>query len=126
MVRKITRQSPSTCDCVIEYSWDDDPNNIPRVHTFHAIVSRCSEPAHLMIPTHLELFNTVVEEDSRPGRILGLVKQVNPLISELDFIWEYTANRVLVVRIRGQTPAGKSLLQGAADIDVGAGKVLVE
>lgn len=54
---QITRWSPDTCKCILEYQWDDVIPEDEREHTVYNIVSACSE--HTGTPQNI--FEEVVE-----------------------------------------------------------------
>ena len=57
---KVTRWSPDTCGCILEYEWDDTKNESERTHTLKNIIKKC--PAHHDEPI---VFNTVLDENKR-------------------------------------------------------------
>lgn len=126
----VTRWSPDTCECVLEYDWDPAAGEDDRVHTHHASVRTC--PAHDGIggPEHL---NVVLRENQSKNRVeahaLELIPRLrvptddgagyrrNPFV---DFRWTFTrtgANRALTVELVGDgfalSAAEKGLLRAA-------------
>lgn len=67
MATNITRWSPDTCGCVIEYSWDSDVSEDERVHTFHKVVEQC--PDHNGIEVHEEIHNHVLAENQTKNKV---------------------------------------------------------
>jgi hypothetical protein len=70
MVQKVTRWSPDTCDCVIEYSWDDAVPQEQRVHTVSRIVQKCSTHAKLGL-SDAHHFAHVLAENQRKNQASG-------------------------------------------------------
>lgn len=55
---QITRWSPDTCKCILEYQWDDQIPEEEREHTVYNVVSTCPEHAG---STPVEVFENVLE-----------------------------------------------------------------
>lgn len=49
-----TRWSPDTCDCVIEYTWDDTENEDTRTHNYSKAVVKCTVHATTLPTNHFE------------------------------------------------------------------------
>lgn len=67
----ITRWSPDTCNCVIEYSWDAETSEDDRVHRFHQVVEQCEE--HAGIEKHQDVHSHVLAENQTKNRVEGSV-----------------------------------------------------
>lgn len=63
MTIRTTRWRPDTCNCVIEYTWDDALTPDQVIHTLDTIKRRCIDHAHLVTDT--EVYNVVKEENPR-------------------------------------------------------------
>lgn len=63
MAIRTTRWRPDTCDCVIEYTWDDALTPDQVTHTLDTIRRRCA--AHVNLPSDTDVYNTVREENPR-------------------------------------------------------------
>lgn len=120
MVLKITRWSPDTCDCVLEYQWDDTQDENSITHTPVNVVNRCT--AHQILPnTPTAVYNAVNEENPRKNLSLNEILQNAPSTSWYDidaesgsrifkkgiiinWTWTGTApNRVLTITFTGIT-----------------------
>ncbi len=141
MVTKITRWSPDTCGCVIEYSWDDSVPSDSRVHSLSTYVNKCA--AHNILATDTDRYNTVLEENPRKNQALQNILDNSPTTSLYDivngnrqlkqtllfnFSWSGTApNRVLTVSFTGitLTTNQKNTLQSALNTKFGTGKVVL-
>ena len=44
MATRTTRWSPDTCDCIVEFTWDDSVREDQRTHTLSNVINKC--PAH--------------------------------------------------------------------------------
>ncbi len=140
MVINITRWSPDTCDCVIEYSWDSTQPESTRVHNLSTIVSKC--PAHSSL-SDSQVYSIVLEENPRKNQALQNILDNSPTTSLYDivsgnrqlkqtlgfnFSWSGTApNRVLTVSFTGisLTTNQKNTLQTFLNTKFGVGKVLI-
>jgi hypothetical protein len=121
MIRTTTWR-PDTCECVLEYSWDDVTSEASRAHSFVKVVSFC--PAHSLL-AGVNLFDAVVGENLRKNRTFDMaVLQVAALTPE-GWAWSYDSARVLQVAIPNLTGQKKNQLQSACDTAFGAGKVKI-
>lgn len=101
---KVTRWSPDTCGCVIDYQWDEKLPEKARVHQLKAVIKRC--PAHQGL-NDAEIFDALMEENPRKNYTLGMIadellpngtdeeKQI--LMSETH--WEFDQNRQLNITL---------------------------
>jgi len=71
MAKHITRWTPDTHDCVIEYEWDDAVPAEERVHTFKRFVKEPGHQRFQALATKKERFDKVVEENQRKNYALG-------------------------------------------------------
>jgi len=141
MTIKTTRFSPDTCQCVLEYTWDDTVSETNRVHTLSNFVTKC--PAHSSLSTDKDRWDSVFEENPRKALasqhildnspttalydIINGVRQLKPSIT-LNFSWSGTApNRVLTISYTGitLTTTQKNTIQSALNTRFGSGKVLI-
>lgn len=138
MAIKTTTWALDTCDCVIEYQWDDSlppdqitttPSNVVKKCTFHSSLSN-----------NTTFFNTLLEENPRkniayqhildngPTTLYDIVngnRQIKPGVS-INFTWSGTApNRVLTLTLVGATltTAQKNTVQTALNNKFGIGKI---
>ena len=120
---------PDTCDCEIEYEWDDSVTEASRVHT-PVSIKRCS--VHNDISVLADSYNTLLSENTRKNIVSGLLKE-NLAQGEDDirekYKWSFTGeglDRVLRITFDGLTPTQKLTLQSLADNRFGANKAVVE
>lgn len=67
MVKKITRWSPDTCDCVLEYEWDTEDELDSREHTFKNSVKECSAHSEVSLE---KKYPVVLSENRTKNKIL--------------------------------------------------------
>lgn len=128
----VTRWSPDTCECVIEYN---DDLSLSRV------VNACA--AH-QAGTESTVFQTVLEENPRKNRSLKeMLDNAPPALFDVDaesgtrvfkrginvdFDWDGVApNRTLTLTVKGITLTANQMnaIQNKLDARFGAGKVTV-
>lgn len=127
----VTRWSPDTCQCIIEYN-----DNI----TLSRVIQACA--AH-QGGTEVTVFNTVMEENPRKNHSLKEILDNAPASMidiggdgtrtfkngiSVDFDWSGVApNRQLTLTVRGITLTAnqKTAIQNKLDTRFGAGKVTV-
>ena len=125
-MKQVTRWSPDTCSCVLEYEWDDEDDLDTRVHTFKRAVELC--PAHEAEP-HQNAYNDVVSENSRKNYVLAMVQETLPgvEIGAENYNWSFDSARMLhagFLDVPG-FPAVKGQIQAACNARFGPSKVLV-
>ena len=136
----ITTWRPDTCDCEIEYAWDDSIPQDGRVHTAHKINRVC--PAHVAETDKVKHYETVLEENHRKNLTIDLIyqnggKRILTLAEKQQMSlffavqgegnrpvpddvwklgvkvdWSFDVNRSLVVDIKGLTSAEKTAIGG--------------
>jgi len=89
MATKITRWSPDTCQCVLEYTWDSDTPAETRTHTFHRVVRSC--PAHVTLQG-ANKYNEVKNENQNKNRGVGVVASTLGVDSR-EVAWNINQNR---------------------------------
>src|SRR5437016_3572986 len=129
----VTRWSPDTCGCSLEYEWDSESSEANRVHTFKAFLTICENHAGLNLDASHYLH--VLQENQAKNRMLQLILVHVPrlkklrtqddgsVVEELDptvtYDWHFTGKdhqRQLHVSIKGKslTQAEKAALRTAA------------
>ena len=127
----VTRWSPDTCDCIIEYNPDVSLSKLLKVCELHQTEE-----------TESIVFNTILEENPRKNRSLKeILDNAPPSIFDLDpesgtrvfkkgitvdFDWSgLGVNRSLILRVKGitLTPNQMTAMQTKLDNKFGAGKV---
>ena len=142
-----TRWSLDTCDCQVEYQWDDTTSESNRTHSISNILKSCA--AHQAIANTggggdiASLWNVLMEENPRKNIALDVALTNGPntlydvqpdgsrqLKKTVGYNWSWSGtapNRVLTISFVGVTltTAQKSALQNAVDARFGAGKIVV-
>ncbi len=126
----VTRWSPDTCACVVEYAWDSEVLDKDRVHTLFKIVSKCE--AHKSLSDE-DVWRAVVDENPRKNKTLGLIKENHPeLVDEKTKIfnsgavsWLFDDKRILEISIPSLDVAQKNSLKGLLDSQSGIGRVRI-
>ena len=136
MATKTTIAKYDTCQCVIEYTWDDTLSETNRVHTLSNVFNKC--PAHSLTSDN-NLFSLLLEENKRKNDALQIALDNGPstlydiknslrLIKEtvvFSFIWSGTApNRVLTISFSvSLTNTQKTTIRNALNSRFGTGRV---
>lgn len=89
---KVTTWSPDTCDCVLEYSWDDTEPEGTRTHSLSRVVHRC--PAHSNLSDQ-ELYTSIVGENKHKNKVFAAAKAAKPDLKLEDYEWSFTDKREL-------------------------------
>lgn len=141
MAINITRWSPDTCDCVIDYQWDDSLPNDSIVLTPVNTVNKCSAHAALAT-TPTAHYALLTEENPRKNNALqtildngstslsDIVGSNKVMKKGINFIFTYSGtapNRVLTVSFTGVTLTNqqKNSAQTFLNNKFGAGKVVL-
>lgn len=112
----ITRWSPDTCGCVLEYEWDTELPEDQRVHTPRPPVKVCDE--HKANPK-VEVHNKVHEENTRKNIVLDEIVKAIPSHAKLDdkgntvpdldkINWSFDVNRKLKIELKGAKAKDKT------------------
>ena len=92
-----TLWSPDTCECQIEYSWDDTVPQDQRTHTISKIVRACSIHSHHTLKENH--FNDVLDENQSKNKAVGLLvktfKKLDGGDSEIK--WRFEIDRSIVL-----------------------------
>lgn len=93
-MKRITRWSPDTCGCVLDYKWDDAEPEASRTHGLEAVVKKC--PAHSTL-TDQAIYNQVLSENTRKNKVLGIAQRSVPKIKGDNYNWSFDDKRMLKV-----------------------------
>lgn len=106
--------SPDTCDCQIEFEFDDEVPAEERVHTGKKIVKRCDAHQETDFVDCHDHYKSVLDENQRKNILLGKLMETHPEIvnvkedgsrhlkPEVDYIHHFTGKgkkRVLNVEL---------------------------
>ena len=127
---KITRWRPDTCDCELEYEWDDSQNEDVRTHSVKNILKAC--PVHSSIATKGQHYATVLDENQRKNKVLGEILEKLPALVEevtqedgttvkklrkgLEYKWSFDVDRNLEVDLVGAKLTEKSAVKVLTDV----------
>ena len=116
---------PDTCDCALEYEWDDAQDEATRRHSISRIVQACL--AHATVMTAEQHYDIVLAENRQKNRLYGAILDSLPsavrwreqddgtTIRELqpgkEFGFSYDAQRRLVLDLKGFTEAERTVLR---------------
>ncbi len=125
MTIRVTRWTPDTCDCVLEYSWDDTQDENTRTHSHKAVVQRCPEHERLGFGDK-GLYDQVMKENTCKSKTFGLAKAIEPTLELDNMAWFFDSGRNLHVVIPALNSLKKVKLQKDSDTAFGAGRVKVE
>jgi hypothetical protein len=135
-----TTWRPDTCDCIIEYTWDDQVPESERKNDFRNIVKRC--PAHSELSS-LDIYSTVLEENPRknfafqhvldngPAALSDTTPEGAKVLKQnltYNFSWSGTApDRVLTISFTGisLTTTQRNAIQTFLNNRFGSGKVIL-
>ncbi len=126
---KSTKYSPDTCECIVEYTWDDQVEEASRTHDFSKIQKACPDHAGL---TGATLYDTLLKENSTKNKlrqeIIDSITRLTKKITvadgsevddlDVDFNWSFTgndANRQLNLTMTQLTDPEKTQLQSFMD-----------
>jgi len=142
MALKTTRWYPDTCECILEYQWDDSVDESNRTHTVSNIVSKC--PVHQGIAETDQVYDTVYnKENRRKNQVLQFSLENGPntlydvtanggriLKSNITFTWSWNGtapNRVLTINFNGisLTNAQKNTIRNVLNNQFGIGNVIL-
>lgn len=109
MAIKITRWSPDTCGCILEYEWDDSVEESQRTHTATRVVVTCKEHSKL---DESERFDRVKEENilknqvetellSKPELTIIDTDGTKKFKQNVKFDWKFNNERELVIKVDG-------------------------
>lgn len=120
---RVTRWSPDTCGCIVEYEWDDTKPASERTHSFKNAIKLCEYHKAL---SGTKAYDEVSSENTRKNQAFGLVKQIKPELELEDYTWSFDAKRKLKVGFLGKLNAiEKAAAQAKLDEKFGAGKAEV-
>ena len=126
MAIQITRWSPDTCRCVIDYQWDDSVPQEKREHTVSSIVSKCS--FHDQLPDDNTHYGTVIDENQNKNIVLSKIQDNVPAATETDtkgnvslkegvILWSFDSNRNLVIEAPTLSSDDLFILEAAVSTD---------
>lgn len=119
----ITRWSPDTCDCVLEYEWDTEQPEDQRTHTPRPPVKICDD--HRSHPK-TEVHGKVHEENTRKNKVLDEIAKALPTHAKVDengnsnpdldkISWSFDVGRKLKIDLKGAKVKDKTDVKAVLD-----------
>ena len=142
---KVTTWSPDTCECTIDYEWDETLAGEDRTHAYNRTRTTCQDHTGV---TKSELLDTLNSENQRKNITKEWVLQNIPDVkrtivdqttgdstedfkSGMEFEWSFTGkgkNRILHAGIKGKalSELEKTSIQDYGNSEFGTNKVMVD
>jgi hypothetical protein len=105
MATHVTRWLPDTCECVIDYEWDDAN---PSVLTHKEMIKVCAAHAALGLADKA-CFDKVRDENVRKNMTLAEAQKAVASVTLEDFTWSFDKDRNLVTDFKGKVSALQKL-----------------
>lgn len=132
MALQVTRWSPDTCGCILEYEWNDTQPADTRVHSFKNAIHLCEYHLPFAIMKEKPLlgqgaYDEVISENTRKNVVFADVQILFPSLMPENYNWSFDTQRKLKVGFLGISiiSAQKKSLQDAFDAKFGKNKVEV-
>jgi hypothetical protein len=108
MAIKITRWYPDTCECIIEYKWDDSIEENSRIHSYNNTIKYCA--FHEKYGGKKEHFDVVKLENETKNTMLFNVSSLDKRLQKIDangqvsvetdkLKWHFGPSREIVIDI---------------------------
>ena|SRR5215216_381079 len=147
MAIQTTTWSPDTCDCELQYSWDDAEPEDTRVHSISFVNRSCNSHRNLL-PNAAVTYSCVLDENSKKNKSLQTALENAPnqladvftgedgntyyqLKNNIIFSYNFTGtapNRILNVTFVGATLTNqqKNTIQNKLNQIFGTGNVVIK
>jgi len=130
-MKKITRWSPDTCDCVIDFEWDTDNPDLP--HVGKEIVKACDAHKGNDVSNG---YAKVLDENQRKNKAFKLITdnlidyakltdRGESIIDREKVSYYFDADRKLVITAKDIKNQDKTNIQAIIDLNIGTDKVIV-
>lgn len=126
-MKQVTRWSPDTCGCVLEYEWDDSVSDTDRTHTVTTVVTRCAEHSEMKLQLS-DHFDQVMAENTGKNKAFEVVKSKVASLDIADFKYSFDKDRKLVVDVDhlAVSAAEKLTLTAELNSKLGTGKASIK
>ena len=113
---QITRWSPDTCNCKIDYTWDDTIPQDQRVHTMRSVVP-CAIHVGQAEP---EAYQNVLSENQSKNMAIGLLVLNVPTLKDRasEVIWSFNIDRSINLSHPELTKQDKDFLNALAKPEI--------
>ena len=121
MSKCITRWSPDTCGCIVEFEWDNEIPVEQRTHKHYATLTQCA--FHKNMPSE-GMYDVLMGENLRKNDTVNKLKELQPDY-DISQGWYFDDKRKLIVKdTKGVlTPKQKKKVQNEVTLLHGEGKV---
>jgi hypothetical protein len=142
-----TRWSPDTCDCELEYTWDEDLPQEQRTTTISFVNKSCSNHRNLL-PNSAVTYSCIIDENQKKNKTLSTALELAPnqladiftspdnniqyyiLKKDIVFTFSFSGtapNRILTVQFIGATLTQnqKNSIQNKLNQMFGTGNVVI-
>jgi hypothetical protein len=114
----VNRWKPDTCDCVIEYSWDDSQPAESREHIAREIVHACSAHPKEEKTAH---FSKILGENTNKNKVMKKLLEAMPIEhakldengQRADFVdppeFSFDQNRKLKIKLKSSHPKSQAI-----------------
>lgn len=124
MAIRTTKWRPDTCECELEYQWDDSLAEAQRTHTCSRIIN--AGPEHSGLIGNLALFlSTITEESQRKNKAVALAVARGESNPQWSFSGLLGDLRILQLNTPGLSALTKASLQTDCNTQLGVGRVVV-
>jgi hypothetical protein len=147
MKLQTTTWSPDTCDCEIEYQWDDDLPQDERTHTISFVKKGCQNHRNLL-PNATVTYSCILDENNKKNNTLQTALEIAPnqladvflgedgttqyykLKDNIVFSFSFSGtapNRVLTITFQGitLTTQQRNAIQNKLNQKFGTGNVVI-
>lgn len=125
-----TRWKPDTCQCILEYEWDDQESSETRTHKGKTIISACK--AHEGETDPGKIYSKIIDENTRKNIVFGeIIENIPALVEEvtdkhgqpvkqlksgIEYDFSFDKDRNLVVDLKGVSIAEKATVKSLTDV----------
>ena len=105
-----TRWQPDTCNCIIDYEWDDTVAQGQRVHAAAIIIRQC--PAHAHHSDKHQMYDDLLSENTSKNRAIGQILETHPELNgkEGAVKWRFNQDRSIVIELPEEIKSSKQVL----------------
>ena len=113
MAKQVTRWSPDTCSCIVDYEWDDSLPSELRAISLKSVIKKC--PDHSAC-SDSEIWMAITEENPRKNQVIKIIQDTVPELDYTSIRYNFDDKRVLNVRVPEETVSTRKLAEVQAEI----------